>query len=93
MELTVDIGMKYPRITGPMADAFAAELEKLVESTEFTNLMLDFQGTQMLSSTAIASLFSAHRKLAGQNRELRIINVSERVHHLLSMVDLADILL
>ncbi len=93
MKLIVDIGMKYPQITGPMADAFAAELEKLVASTEFTSLVLDFQGTQILSSMAIASLFSAHQKLTEQKRELRIINVSDRVRHLLRMVNMADILL
>ena len=93
MKLIVDIGMKYPQITGPMADAFAAELEKLVASTEFTSLVLDFQGTQILSSMAIASLFSAHQRLKEQKRELRIINVSDRVRHLLRMVNMADILL
>ncbi len=93
MNLTVDIGMKYPQITGPMADAFAAELEKLVASADFTGLVLDFQGTQVLSSMAIASLFSAHQKLKEQKRSLKIINVSDRVRHLLRMVNMADILM
>ncbi len=93
MELIVEIGMKYPQITGPMADAFAAELDKLVASAEFTHLVLDFQGTQVLSSMAIASLFSAHQRLKEQKRSLKIINVSDRVKHLLRMVNMADILM
>ncbi len=93
MELVVDVGLKYPQITGPMADAFAAELDALVNSAEVTELVLDFKGTQLLSSMAIASLFSARQKLEGQSRNMRIVNASDRVRQLLRMVSLADALL
>ena len=92
MELVVDIGIKYPQITGPMADAFAAELDKLVNSPEYTSLVLDFQGTKVLSSMAIATLFSAFQKLKEQKRKMKIINASDRVTHLLRMVNMTDIL-
>lgn len=93
MRLVVDIGKKYPQITGPMADAFAAELDTLVGSTEFTELVLDLQGTRLLSSMAIAALFSAYQKLKEQKRRMQIINASDRVTHLLRMVNMADILM
>lgn len=92
MRLQVDIGKKYPQITGPLADAFADELNKIVNSGDFTELVLDFEGTQVLSSMAMGALFSTCQKLKEQGKSMQIVNASPKVTHLLRMVNMASIL-
>ena len=93
MRLVLDIGKKYPEITGPISDAFASELNKAVSSGDFTELVLDFNGTKIISSMAMGTIFAAYQKLNEQGKKLQIINASEKVTHLLRMVNMADILM
>lgn len=93
MRLELDIGKKYPEITGPISDAFAAELAKVVQTGNFTELILDFQGTRILSSMAMATLFQTNQKLKEQGKSMHIVNASEKVTHLLRMVNMTDILM
>ena len=93
MRLVLDIGKKYPEITGPVSDAFAAELNEAVINADFTELVLDFQGTKVISSMAMGTIFAVYQKLREQGKSLKIINASEKVTHLLRMVNMADILM
>lgn len=93
MRLVLDIGKKYPEITGLISDAFAAELNKVVASGDFEELVLDFAGTKILSSMAMGALFQTHQKLKDQGKTMAIIHASDKVTHLLRMVNMADILM
>lgn len=93
MRLVLDIGKKYPEITGPISDAFANELNEACANGDFTELILDFQGTKIISSMAMGSIFAVYQKLREQGKSLQIINASEKVTHLLRMVNMADILM
>ena len=90
MKVQLDIGSQFPEITGEQADAFAEELMK-VEDGDYTEVVLDFDGTELISSMALGSLFSAHMKLSEQGRSLRLVNVGEKVTRLLSMVGLSHL--
>lgn len=92
MQLLLQIGKKFPEITGPMSDAFAAELEVAMHSDGFTELVLDFQGTKTISSMAMGSIYSTSEKLRQDGKQLRIINANEKVSHLLRMVNMLDLL-
>lgn len=93
MRLVVEIGKKYPEITGPMSDAFAAELQKIVSAGDFTELVLDFEGTKVISSMAMGTLFQVHQKLRDQGKPFHLVNASDKVTHLLRMVNMTEILM
>lgn len=93
MRLVIEIGKKYPEITGPMSDAFASELNKVCATGYFNELVLDFEGTRILSSMAMGTLFAIYQKLKEQGKTLQIIHASDKVTHLLRMVNMADILM
>lgn len=92
MRLVLDIGKRYPEITGPISDAFAAEMNQVVASGDFTELVLDFNGTKIISSMAMGAIFQTYQKLKEQGKKLQIIHASEKVTHLLRMVNMAEIL-
>lgn len=92
MRLVLDIGKKYPEITGPISDAFAAEINQVASKGDFTELVLDFSGTKIISSMAMGTLFAVKEKLAQSGKSLQIVNASEKVVHLLRMVNMSDIL-
>ena len=87
MKVNLEIGKQYQEITGESADAFAEELMKL-EDGDFQEVTLDFEGTELISSMAMGSLFSAHMKFSEQGRSLSVINVGDKVLRLLTMVGL-----
>ena len=93
MRQILDIGKRYPEITGPTSDAFAAELNQVVAAGDFTELVLDFDGTKIISSMAMGAIFQTYQKLKEQGKKLQIINASEKVTHLLRMVNMAEILM
>lgn len=93
MHLVLNIGRKYLEITGPHSDAFAKELWETVEAAGFDELVLDFTGTQIISTMAMGTIISARQKLREQNRDLRIANASEKVIRLLRAVNIEDILI
>lgn len=93
MRLVLEIGKKYPEITGPVSDAFAAELNKAAQDADFTELVLDFDGTKIISSMAMGTIFAIYQKLREQGKSLQITNASDKVTHLLRMVNMADILM
>ena len=92
MRLVLDIGKKYPEITGPMSDAFAAELRRVIASGDFIELVLDFHGTRIISSMAMGSIYQGYQKLKEEGKTMSISNASDQVVHLLLMVNMADIL-
>ncbi|MCD8350423.1 MAG: STAS domain-containing protein [Planctomycetaceae bacterium] len=92
MRKLLDIGRKYPEITGPISDAFAADLKKAIGSTDYSVLVLDLRGTKTISSMAMGAMFSVYQELKHEGRELEVINASEKVSHLLRMVNMGDIL-
>ncbi len=91
--LVLDVGKKYPEITGPMSDAFAQELHEVVDNGDFQELVLDFHGTKGVSSMAMGVIFREYSTLKGKGRSLQIVNASQRVTHLLRMVNMADLLI
>ena len=88
---TLEIGKQFPEITGAASDAFAAELMK-AEDSDFTEVILDFEGTETISSMAMGSIFATHQKMAEQSRKLIIINASDKIKRLLRMVNMAHLL-
>ncbi len=92
MRLLLDVGKKYPEITGPISDEFAAELKKAVGSGEYSVLVLDLRGTKTISSMAMGAIFSVYQELKHEGRDLEVINASEKVSHLLRMVNMGNIL-
>lgn len=93
MRLILDVGKKYQEITGPVSDAFASELNEACANNEFSELVLDFKGTKIINSMAMGSVFTVYQKLREQGKRMHIINASEKVTHLLRMVNMADILI
>lgn len=92
MRLVLEIGKKYPEITGLASDSFAAELKEVSTKDEFSELVLDLKGTRMISSMAMGTIFAISQKLSEQGRTLRIINPSDKVANLLRMVNMADLI-
>ncbi len=92
MRLELGIGKKYPEITGPVSDAFAADLRSAIVSKDFSELVLDFEGTRNISSMAIGAMFATFQKLKEEGRGMRIVNASDKVSRLLLMVNMAEIL-
>ncbi|MDR1745212.1 MAG: STAS domain-containing protein [Planctomycetota bacterium] len=88
----LQIGKKYPEITGPMSDAFSTELNEVLERSDFSELVLDFNGTKIINSMAMGALFSVNEKLKQHGKSLSIINAGEKVTHLLHMVNMDELL-
>ncbi len=92
MRLVLEIGNKYPEISGSASDAFAADLQDACNSESFNELVLDMLGTKMISSMAMGTIYAISQKLRDQGKALHIINASEKVAHLLRMVNMADLI-
>ncbi len=93
MRQVLDIGKRYPEITGLFSDAFAAELNKVCAKGDFNELVLDFAGTKVISSMAMGTIFAVYQKLREQGKTIQIINASDKVKHLLRMVNMAELLM
>jgi anti-anti-sigma factor len=91
MRVTLEIGKQFPEITGAASDSFAAELMK-AEDSEFKEVVLDFDGTETISSMAMGSIFATHQKMAEQGRRLIVVNASDKIKRLLRMVNMAHLL-
>ncbi|MBN2714120.1 MAG: STAS domain-containing protein [Planctomycetes bacterium] len=91
MQVKLEIGKQFPEITGAASDAFAAELMK-AEDSEFKEVILDFDGTETISSMAMGSIFATHQKMSEQGRDLTIINASDKIKRLLRMVNMAHLI-
>lgn len=91
IRVTLEIGKQFPEITGHASDAFAAELMK-AEDSEFSEVILDFAGTETISSMAMGSIFATHQKMQEQGRNLIIVNASDKIKRLLRMVNMAQLL-
>ncbi len=90
-KVVMDVGEKYPDITGPTAEAFIAELLKL-EKSPYEEIVLDFKDTTAISSMAMGTLFSTYQSLASQNRSIRIVNPSKNVSRLFKLVNMSEII-
>lgn len=91
MRLTLDIGKKYPEITGPLSDSFTEDLQRTLASADFSELVLDFKGTRIISSAALGVLFNTHHALKEQGRSMQIVNASDKVTHVLRMMNMSEI--
>lgn len=91
MKITLEVGKQFPDITGAASDAFAAELMK-IEDGEYTEVVLDFDGTNSISSMAMGSLFATHQKMMETSRRLIIVNASDKIKRLLRMVNMTHLL-
>ena len=91
MMITFNVGEKYPQVSGPAADEFAAELIRL-EDTDFEEVHLDFRGTEYINSMAMGSLFATCQKLQEQGRKLRLLHVNDKIRRLLRVANLTTIL-
>ena len=91
MRVTLEIGKQFPEITGASSDAFASELMK-IEDSDFNEVLLDFDGTESISSMAMGSIFATHQKLSEQGRRLVIRNASEKIQRLLRMVNMSHLI-
>lgn len=90
MKITMEIGKQYPAIVGAASDQFASELMK-IEDSDYNEVILDFDGTESISSMAMGSLFATHQKMAEQSRKLVVINAGEKIKRLLRMVNMAHL--
>lgn len=93
MKLVLDIGKKYPELTGPFSDAFTAELNQACANGSLQEVVLDMSGTKTISSMAMGAIFAAYQRMREQDRRVHIINASDKVTRLLRMVNMADVLL
>ena len=75
-----------------MADAVAAGVKQATEAKDFSELVLDFNGTKIISSMAMGTLFATFQRLKDEGKSMHIINASEKVMNLLRMVNMAEIL-
>lgn len=91
MRVTLEIGKQFPEITGHSSDAFASELMK-AEDSEFSEVILDFGGTETISSMAMGSIFATHQKMQEEGRKLVITNASDKIRRLLRMVNMSQLL-
>lgn len=87
----MDVGEKYPDITGPTAEAFIDELIRL-ESSPYDEIILDFKDTTSISSMAMGTLYSTYQALLEQNRSIHVVNPSSNVSRLLHLVNMSDII-
>ncbi len=88
----LDVGKKYPEITGPISDAFANELRQACASGNFAELVLDFKGTTVISSMAMGSILDAYHKLRDKGKNLSIVNASGKIDHLFRIVNMAELI-
>lgn len=92
MRLVLDVGKKYPEITGPISDAFVNELRRACESGDYTELILDFKGTSMVSSMALGSIFAAYQQLKDKGISLSVINASDKIDNLMRTVRMGELI-
>ena len=90
-KVIMDVGEKYPDITGPTAQAFIDELLEL-EKSSFDEIVLDFKDTSSISSMAMGTLYSTYHTLSNQKRSLKVINPSSNVSRLLKLVNMSEIM-
>lgn len=93
MRLVLELGKRYPEITGPASDAFSAELNTACETEGMTELVLDLDGIRAINSMAMGSIFASYQKLRDAGKTLTIVNASDKVTNLLKMVNMSDILM
>jgi anti-anti-sigma regulatory factor len=75
-------------LSGPRAEAAAAELEYLVEFQERTRLLLDFANVASLTSPMIGGLFVLHRKAHFAGGRLALCGVSLLLREILEIAKL-----
>ncbi|MHC4871802.1 MAG: STAS domain-containing protein [Planctomycetota bacterium] len=90
MEVTLNVGKDFPQINGDNSDQFATEMLKL-EDSDIDEVVLDFEGTEYINSMAMGTIFATFQKLEEQERNLKLINVNEKIKRLLKVANLADV--
>lgn len=88
-----DNGLTVMKISGRLDTTTAPELENAIngEGETLTNLVLDFNGVNYISSAGLRVLLTAQKKMNVQG-SMELINVCEDVMDILEMTGFADIL-
>ena len=86
-------GLTVMKISGRLDTTTAPELENAIngEGESLTNLVLDFNGVNYISSAGLRVLLTAQKKMNVQG-SMVLINVCEDVMDILEMTGFADIL-
>lgn len=92
MRLVMELGNKYQEISGPASDAFADDLRDACSNEDFSELILDLNGTRMISSMAMGTIFATSQKLREKGKTLHIVNACDKIVNLLRMVNMTDLL-
>lgn len=81
------------KISGRLDTTTAPDLEKAIndEGEALTNLVIDFNGVNYISSAGLRVLLTAQKKMNVQG-SMELINVCEDVMDILEMTGFADIL-
>ena len=90
-KVVMDVGEKYPEITGAQAQAFINDLLSL-EKSSYDEIILDFKDTSAISSIAMGTLYSTFQTLSSQKRSIRVINPTHNVSRLLKLVNMNEII-
>ncbi|MDQ7823500.1 MAG: STAS domain-containing protein [Candidatus Eremiobacteraeota bacterium] len=72
------------------AEVFETQINELITKGK-TNIIIDFEESNYLSSMGLRVLFSASRLLNEQNRRLILINVGPTVMKVINIADCADL--
>lgn len=91
MEITLNVGKKFPQINGETSDQFAKEILRL-EDSDFETIILDFDGTEYINSMAMGTIFATYQKLSESGKSLKMINVNDRIKKLFKVANLTTIL-
>ena len=91
MEITLNVGKKFPQINGETSDQFAKEILRL-EDSDFEIIILDFEGTEYINSMAMGTIFATYQNLSESNRHLKLINVNDRIKKLFKIANLTSII-
>ena len=86
-------GLTVMKISGRLDTTTAPELENAIngEGETLTNLVLDFNGVNYISSAGLRVLLTAQKKMNVQGH-MELNNVSEAVMDIFEMTGFADIL-
>jgi anti-anti-sigma factor len=76
---------------GESAEFFSQTLEKVLRN-ETTNVVIDFTRIHYIDSTGIGELIGYLLKFAGEDRQVILVNPSERISRLLKVVRLDKVL-
>jgi anti-anti-sigma factor len=70
---------------------FESKMESLLKTSSST-ITLDLSLALGITSSAIGKLLSVHKRLAAQNRKIRIVGCSDTLFHIFQMIKLDSLI-